>query len=71
MWFHTRTMGVRWHAPRFFFIKKNGAIWCILRIPKHVIINLKINNVKDDKSKIKIIDHIFLLYKSQGFRILV
>ena len=33
MWFHTRTMGVRGHAPRIAFIK-NGAIWCILSIPK-------------------------------------
>ena len=72
MWFHTRTMGVRGHAPRIvFYIKKNGAIWCILSIPKHVIINLKTNNVKDNKLTIKIIDHIFLQYKKQGFRIFV
>ena len=70
MWFHTRTMGVRGHAPRIVFIK-HGAIWCILSIPKHVIINLKINNVKDNKLKIKIIDHIFLQYKNHGFRMLV
>ena len=67
MWFHTCTMGVRGHAPRIVFIK-HGAILCILSIPKHVIINLKINNVKDNKLKIKIIDHIFLQYKNQGFR---
>ena len=29
--------------------------------------NLKINNVKDNKLKIKTIDHIFLQYKNQGF----
>ena len=51
------------------FYKKNGAIWCILSIPKHVIINLKINNVQVNKLTIKIIDHIFLKYKNQGFRI--
>ena len=28
--------------PRKFF-DKNGAIWCILSVPKVVIINLKIN----------------------------
>ena len=44
-------MGVRGHAPRIVFIK-HGAIWCILYIPKHVIINLKINNVKDNKLKL-------------------
>ena len=70
MWFHTRTMEVRGHAPRIVFIK-NSARWCILSIPKHVIINLNINNVKDNKLTIKIIDHIFLQYKNQGFRILV
>ena len=53
------------------FLKKKRAIWCIPSIPKHVIINLKINNVKDNKLKLKIIDHIFLQYKNQGFRILV
>ena len=70
MWFHTRTMGVRGHAPRIVFIK-NDANLCILSIPKHVIINLKINNVKDNRLTIKNIDHIFLKYKNQGFRILV
>ena len=53
------------------FYKKNGAIWCILSIPKHVIINLKSNNVKKSKLTIKNFDHVFLLYKKQGFRILV
>ena len=57
--------------PELFFIEKNGAIWCILSLPKHVFINPKVNNVKDNKFEIKVIDHIFLLYKSQGFRILV
>ena len=56
--------------PELFFFFK-GAIWCILSILKHVIINLKINNVKDNKLTIKIIDQIFLHYKNQGFRILV
>ena len=56
--------------PELIFIK-NGAIWCILSIPKHVIINLKFNKVKDNKLTIKIVDHIFLQYKIQGFRILV
>ena len=47
--------------PKLFFYKKNGAIWCIQSIPKHVIINLKINKVKDNKLKIKITDQIFSL----------
>ena len=63
-------MGVRGHAPQIVFIK-NGAIWCILGIPKHVIINLKTNNGKDNKLTIKNFDHIFLQYKKQGFRTLV
>ena len=32
------------------YFDKNGAIWCILSVPKYVIINLKINNFKDNKS---------------------
>ena len=32
---------------------------------------LKINNVKVNNLRIKIIDHIFLQYKNQGFHILV
>ena len=66
MWFHARTMGVWGHAPQIVFIK-NGAIWCILGIPKHVIINLKTNNVKDNKLTIKNFDHIFLQYKKTRF----
>ena len=34
---------------------KNGAIWCILSVPKYVIMNLKINNFKDNKSTPKTI----------------
>ena len=34
---------------------KNGAIWCILSVPKYVIMNLKITNFKDDESTTKII----------------
>ena len=30
--------------------KKNGAIWCILSVPKYAIINLNINNFQDYKS---------------------
>ena len=29
---------------------KNGAIWRNMGVPKYVITNLKINNVKDNKS---------------------
>ena len=35
--------------PRFFFYK-NDATWCILSVPKYVIINLKIHNFYDNKS---------------------
>ena len=38
---------------------------------KAIIINLKINKVKDNKLKVKINDNIFLQYKNQGFRILI
>ena len=31
-------------CPDFFY--KNGAIWCILSVPKYVIINQKINNFR-------------------------
>ena len=42
MLIHTCARGV-WHAlPEK--NDKNGAIWCILSVPKYVIINLKINN---------------------------
>ena len=42
---------------------KNGAVWCILCVQKHVIINLKINNFKDNKSTArKNIRHTFLQY---------
>ena len=37
--------------PRDNFEKKIGAICCILSIPKYAIINLKINYLKDNKSK--------------------
>ena len=52
-------------------LEKKSAIWCNLSILKNVIINLKIINVKDNKFTIKIIDHIFLQYQNQGFRILM
>ena len=59
-------MGVRGHAPRIVFIK-HGAIWCILSIPKHVIINLKINNVKDNKLKKKLLTIFFSNIKTKVF----
>ena len=43
---------------------KNGAILCILSIPKYAIINLKIIKFKDYKStKTNIIQHIIVLFK--------
>ena len=43
---------------------KNGAIVCILSIPKYAIINLKIIKFKDYKStKTNIIQHIIVLFK--------
>ena len=42
-------------------IDKNGAIWCILSVPKLVIINLKVNICFDNKSTTQIyMYHIFL-----------
>ena len=40
-------------------IDKNGAIWCILSVPKLVIINLKVNIFLDNKSTTKIFCAIF------------
>ena len=40
-------------------IDKNGAIWCILSVPKLVIINLKVNIFLDNKSTTKIFSAIF------------
>ena len=51
----------------FFFLIKNGAIWFILSIPKHVIINLKINNVKDNKLTIKLLTIFFSNIKTKVF----
>ena len=39
---------------------KNGAVWCILSVPKLVIINLKINIFFDNKSTTQILCHNFL-----------
>ena len=39
MWIHTRARGTRDILPQKFWLK-NGAIWCILGLPKYVIINL-------------------------------
>ena len=39
---------------------KNGAVWCILSVPKLVIINLKINIFLIKKSTTQILCHIFL-----------
>ena len=36
--------------PRKNWIKKNGAIWRILSVPKYVIMNLKINKFKNTNS---------------------
>ena len=59
MWIHNPAMWVWGHAPPKIF-DKNGAIWCILSVPKCVIISLKFNNFKDDESTTtKIIRHIF------------
>ena len=40
---------------------KNGAIWCILSVPKYDIINLKINNFLDynKSTTTQILCHIF------------
>ena len=50
---------------------KYGTIWCILSVPKCVIINLKMNNCKDNKSTTtKIICHICMpptLEKLKGY----
>ena len=41
---------------------KNGAIWCNLGVPKYAITQLKINNLKVNKSTTtKVICHIFFL----------
>ena len=45
MWIHSHARGTRGHAPPERF-DINGEIWCILGIPKYVIINLKINNLR-------------------------
>ena len=37
------------HVPPKMF-DKHGVIWRILSVPKYVIMNLKINNFKDNKS---------------------
>ena len=50
--------GVRGHAPPE-KNDKNGAIWCILSVPKYVIINIKINNFLDNKTTTQILCHIF------------
>ena len=39
MWIHTHARGS----------DKNGAIWCILSVPKYVIMNIKINTFKVNK----------------------
>ena len=49
MWIDTSARWVRGHAPPE-NVCKNGAIWCILSVPTHAIINLKINNLKEYKS---------------------
>ena len=49
MLIHSCARGVRGHAPPHFFFDKNGAIWCILSVPKLVIINLKINIFLDNQ----------------------
>ena len=50
--------------PRKIF-DKIGAIWCILSVPKLVIINLKINIFLDNKSTTQILCHIFLQDQSR------
>ena len=40
---HTCARGVYWAKKEMI---KNGAIWCILSVPKYVIINLKIKNFR-------------------------
>ena len=67
MWIQIRARG--WGggpgvAPRFFLLK-----WCKLaqsECSKYIIINLKINNFKDNKSAIvKIVRHTFHQYQSR------
>ena len=55
MWIQIRARGVRGHVSL-----ENGAIWRVLSVLKYVIITLKSNNFKDNKSTIvKIINHVF------------
>ena len=61
MWIHCSACGGGGGGPEK--NDKNGAVWCILCVQKHVIINLKINNFKDNKSTTrKNIRHTFLQY---------
>ena len=57
MLIQTRARGVP-HAPSEKMIK-SGEIWCIISVPKYVIINLKINDFKDNKSTTQILCHLF------------
>ena len=49
------------------YFDKNGTICGILSVPKYVIINLKINNFKDNKSTTtkQSVRNIFLQYQSR------
>ena len=51
MWIYTHAGGLEGNLP--WKNNKNGAIWCILSVPKYDIIHLKINNFKDKKSGVK------------------
>ena len=44
----------------------NGAVWCILSVPKLDIFNLKINIFFDDKSTTKILCHFFSKINPDG-----
>ena len=44
----------------------NGAVWCILSVPKLDIFNLKINIYFDDKSTTKILCHFFSKINPDG-----
>ena len=53
------------NSPIFFLLKMVQA-GCNLSVPKYIIINLKINNFKDNKSAIvKIIRHTFHQYQGR------
>ena len=67
MLIQTHARGVRGHGPPR-GIDKKGSTWCIQSVPKCVIINRILNDIKDNESTTtKIIRHIFLEYQSDVY----